>query len=147
MLLQHIYTDPWIMIYTWKSLKDFKLPEVNSTKPCSMYSIKLQRSLYGLKQYGRMWYNRLSEYLLKKGMWITLYAYASSLRNQKSDLCNYCSVCWWLKSCWNSWRAHKNNKLLEKGIWDERFWKNKILSQPADWTFFKWSFSTLINIY
>ena len=32
-----------------------------------MYSIKLQRSLYGLKQFGRMWYNRLSWYLLKEG--------------------------------------------------------------------------------
>ena len=32
-----------------------------------MYSIKLQRSLYGLKQSGRMWYNRLSAYLLKEG--------------------------------------------------------------------------------
>ncbi|RVW79949.1 Retrovirus-related Pol polyprotein from transposon TNT 1-94 [Vitis vinifera] len=45
----------------------FKLPETNNTKPRSMYSIKLQRSLYGLKQSGRMWYNRLSEYLLKEG--------------------------------------------------------------------------------
>jgi hypothetical protein len=32
-----------------------------------MYSIKLQRSLYGLKQSRCMWYNRLSEYLLKEG--------------------------------------------------------------------------------
>ena len=32
-----------------------------------MYSIKLQRSLYGLEQFGRMWYNCLSEYLLKEG--------------------------------------------------------------------------------
>ena len=32
-----------------------------------MYSIKLRRSLYGLKQYDRMWYNRLSEYLIKDG--------------------------------------------------------------------------------
>ena len=47
--------------------KRFKLPEAKSTKSCSMYSIKLQRSLYGLKQSGRMWYNRLSEYLLKEG--------------------------------------------------------------------------------
>ena len=31
-----------------------------------MYSIKLKRSLYTLKQFKRMWYNRLSEYLLKK---------------------------------------------------------------------------------
>ena len=45
----------------------FKLPETNCPKPRSMYSIKLQQSLYGLKQSGRMWYNRLSEYLLKKG--------------------------------------------------------------------------------
>ena len=43
----------------------FKLPEAVSTKPRSMLLIKLQRSLYGLKQSGRMWYNRLSEYLLK----------------------------------------------------------------------------------
>ena len=47
--------------------KGFTLPEVVNAKPCSMCSIKLQRSLYGLKQSGRMWYNRLSEYLLKKG--------------------------------------------------------------------------------
>ena len=45
----------------------FKLPEAVSIKPRSMFSIKLQRSLYGLKQSGRMWYNRLSEYLLKEG--------------------------------------------------------------------------------
>ena len=45
----------------------FKFPEAVSTKPRSMFSIKLQRSLYGLKQSGRMWYNHLSEYLLKEG--------------------------------------------------------------------------------
>ena len=50
-----------------KILEGFKLLEANCTKPRSMYSIKLQRSLYGLKQFGRMWYNRLSEYLLKEG--------------------------------------------------------------------------------
>ena len=50
-----------------KISEGFKLPKANNTKPRSMYSIKLQRSLYGLKQFGRMWYNRLSEYLLKEG--------------------------------------------------------------------------------
>ena len=47
--------------------KGFKLPKANNTKPRSMCSIKLQRSLYGLKQFERMWYNLLSEYLLKEG--------------------------------------------------------------------------------
>lgn len=32
-----------------------------------MRAIKLQRSLNGLKQFERMWYNRLSGYFLKKG--------------------------------------------------------------------------------
>ena len=50
-----------------KILEEFKFPEVNNTKPRNMCSIKLQQSLYGLKQSGRMWYNRLSEYLLEKG--------------------------------------------------------------------------------
>ena len=45
----------------------FILPKAMNSKPRSMYSIKLQRSLYGLKQSGRMWYNRLSQYLLKEG--------------------------------------------------------------------------------
>ena len=47
--------------------KGFKLLETTKPKPRNMYSIKLQRSLYGLKQSGRMWYNRLNEYLLKEG--------------------------------------------------------------------------------
>ena len=47
--------------------KGFKLPEVMNSKPWSMYSIKLQQSLYGLKQSRRMWYNHLSQYLLKEG--------------------------------------------------------------------------------
>ena len=63
-----------ITVYLYRSMDNdiymkipegFKLPETNCTKPCSMYSIKLQRSLYGLKHSGCMWYNRLSEYLLK----------------------------------------------------------------------------------
>ena len=45
----------------------FKMHEALSTNPKEMYSIKLQRSLYGLKQSGRMWYNRLSDYLTSKG--------------------------------------------------------------------------------
>ena len=47
--------------------KGFIFPEAMNLKPRNMYSIKLQRSLYGLKQSSRMWYNRLSQYLLKVG--------------------------------------------------------------------------------
>lgn len=44
----------------------FKLPEA-CNKSREIFSVKLQRSLYGLKQSGRMWYNRLSEYLINEG--------------------------------------------------------------------------------
>ena len=50
-----------------KIFEGFKLLEANITKPCSMCSIKLQRSLYRLKQFEHMWYNRLNKYLLKEG--------------------------------------------------------------------------------
>lgn len=48
-----------------------KIPEglkiLETLKPREMCAIKLQRSLYGLKQSGCMWYNRLSGYFLKEG--------------------------------------------------------------------------------
>ncbi|KAL5755747.1 hypothetical protein ACOSQ2_020493 [Xanthoceras sorbifolium] len=43
------------------------MPEAYKLRSRNLYSIKLQRSLYGLKQSGRMWYNRLSQYLIKEG--------------------------------------------------------------------------------
>uniref|UniRef100_A0A6N2KGN2 Reverse transcriptase Ty1/copia-type domain-containing protein n=1 Tax=Salix viminalis TaxID=40686 RepID=A0A6N2KGN2_SALVM len=45
----------------------FTMPEAFCNEPRSVYFIKLQKSLYGLKQSGRMWYNCLNEYLLKRG--------------------------------------------------------------------------------
>ena len=44
----------------------FKVPKIHN-EPREMYSIKLNKSLYGLKQSGRMWYNRLSTFLIKEG--------------------------------------------------------------------------------
>ena len=42
----------------------FKLPD--ACTPRNLFSKKLQRFLYGLKQSGSMWYQRLSEYLIKE---------------------------------------------------------------------------------
>ena len=50
-----------------KAPEGFQLPTVNTSQSRNMYSIKLRRSLYGLKQYGKMWYNRMSKYLIKDG--------------------------------------------------------------------------------
>ena len=59
-----------VIAYLYGSLDNdiyMKLPEgfnlPNKANSKEDYSIKLNKSLYGLKQSGRMWYNRLSEYL------------------------------------------------------------------------------------
>ena len=44
----------------------FQLPEACTLNSQEQYSIRL-KSLYRLKQSGRMWYNWLNEYLLKEG--------------------------------------------------------------------------------
>ena len=38
----------------------------NKNHSCNMYCVKLQKSLYDLKQSRRMWYNQLKEFLLQK---------------------------------------------------------------------------------
>jgi hypothetical protein len=44
-----------------------RLPEAADQKSKHMYSIRLNRSLYGLKQSGRMWYQRLRDFLVELG--------------------------------------------------------------------------------
>ena len=43
------------------------LPKSSDSKRQSAFAIRLKRSLYGLKQSRRMWYTRLSDYLIGKG--------------------------------------------------------------------------------
>ncbi|KAL0544444.1 hypothetical protein IC582_019559 [Cucumis melo] len=50
-----------------KVLQEFKVLKTYKSSSRKLCSIKFQRSLYGLKQSEKMWYNGLSEYLLKKG--------------------------------------------------------------------------------
>ena len=45
----------------------FPLPQSSDSKPRSAFAIRLKRSLYGLKQSGRMWFTRLSDYLIGNG--------------------------------------------------------------------------------
>ena len=45
----------------------FNVPNAHNSESRENYSIKLNKSLYGLKQSGCMWYNHLSEYLLRDG--------------------------------------------------------------------------------
>ena len=45
--------------------KGLDIPNKNHSR--NMYCVKLQKSLYGLKQSGRMWYNQLKKFLLQKG--------------------------------------------------------------------------------
>ena len=47
-----------------KILEGFKMLEACISR--NLFSIKLQRFLYGLKNFGCMWYKYLSEYLIKE---------------------------------------------------------------------------------
>ena len=65
-VIVYLYGDLDTEIYM-KVPEGLKLPESSSSRPRNTFSIKLRRSLYGLKQSGRMWYNRLSKYLIGLG--------------------------------------------------------------------------------
>ena len=66
MVTAYLYGDLDTEMYM-KVPEGLPLTGSNSSRPRSTLLIRLRRSLYGLKQSGRMWYNRLSEYLTSQG--------------------------------------------------------------------------------
>ena len=62
----YLYGDLDMKIYM-KVPKRFSLTGSDSSRPWNTLSIRLRWSLYGLKQFERIWYNRLSEYLTSHG--------------------------------------------------------------------------------
>ena len=59
-IMTYLYRDLDSEIYI-KLPDGITLPKSSDSKPRSAYAIRLQRSLFGLKQSGRMWYTRLSD--------------------------------------------------------------------------------------
>ena len=55
----------------------------------NMYCVKLQKSLYGLKQSGRMWYNQLSEFLKLKGYTNNDDCACVFIKNHQQDFVSY----------------------------------------------------------
>ena len=71
----------------------YKILETYNPTSQSMYFIKLQRSLYGLKQSGCMWYNHLSEYLLKEGFENNPICPCVFIKKIRIRICYCCSIC------------------------------------------------------
>ncbi|KAG7583693.1 GAG-pre-integrase domain [Arabidopsis suecica] len=54
-------------IATESNAQGIELKDKDKKVSRDQYCIRLNKSLYGLKQSGRMWYNRLSDYLVREG--------------------------------------------------------------------------------
>ena len=65
-VIVYLYGDLDTEIYM-KVPERLPLTGSNSSRPQNTLSIRLRRSLYELKQSGRIWYNLLSEYLTSQG--------------------------------------------------------------------------------
>ena len=117
--------DIYMKIPEW-----LKMHEAYKSKNRKLCSIKLQRSLYRLKQSKRMRYNSLSDYLIKE--WYINYHICPCVFIRKYES-GFAIVAVYVDDIWlNSWRASENYWISEKRIWDERLRKNKILSRLAD---------------
>jgi hypothetical protein len=59
----------------------------NTNANCNMHCVKLVKSLYYLKQSGRMWYNRLKEFLINKGYSNNDDCVCLFIRKSSTDFC------------------------------------------------------------
>ena len=64
-VIAYVYGNLDSNIYM-KALEGIPVPNQDRANR-NLYSVQLKKSLYGLKQSNRMWYNRLSDFLHKKG--------------------------------------------------------------------------------
>lgn len=55
-----------VTAYLYGSLDTF-MNVLDSKSNLNLYNVKLQRLLYGRKESSRIWFNRLSDFLLRKG--------------------------------------------------------------------------------
>ena len=101
--------------------KGLKMPEAYI--PRNLYSIKLQRSLYGLKQSSRMWYNWLSEYLIKEGYKNGPLCPCVFIKNSESGFAIVAVYVDDINIIETSKELTKTIEYLKKGVWSERFKK------------------------
>jgi hypothetical protein len=84
------YTPRWTADHI--SSKYMKVPDgieiPNPNANHNIYCVKLQKSLHGLKQSGRMWYNRLNEFIWRDTPTMMI-AHVFLLRNLKRDFVLY----------------------------------------------------------
>ena len=71
----------------------FMLSKSCNSKSRETYSIKLQISLYGLNQYLRMPYNRLSEYLVKDSYTNDAIFPWVFMKKNNIEICCTCYLC------------------------------------------------------
>ena len=96
-----------------KISEGYKMLATYGSMSQSMYSIKIQRFLYGLNQFGPMWYNHLNKYLLKEGFVNNPICTCVFIKNSESKFAIVAVYVNDFKSCSGSRRAQKNHKWLK----------------------------------
>ena len=126
-----------------KILEGFQMLKATNSKHCSIYSIKLQRSLYRLsnpKTCGtitsmNIWNEKYACYLICLCIFVML------------NICNYYSICGTLNFVGTSKELTKIVDYLKSKFEMKNPGKQFFFPWPTDWVFFKWNISLLVNMY